>query len=155
MSKRVQDAVQPIVKKHRLIEILNAAAFDPALVACRRERNERKLAEELGIASPTPTTQALVHFCPGVSGSVSVNAQHPLATKLEGALRDPAFAERYRSARGAFGSYLDSHPSSTVDERNAELSRLMAPVREQMNGVSSPPPAESGASEATANHPRP
>jgi hypothetical protein len=132
LRKRVQNAVQPIVRKHRLIELLNAAAVDPALIASRRVQSEKKLAEELGVASPTPTTEGLIHFCPGAESNVSINTQHPLAAKLEKQLQHPALAEQYRSALVSFGKYLDSHPNSTVAERDAELLRLFEPVLQQL-----------------------
>jgi hypothetical protein len=132
LRQRVQDAVRPIVTKHRLIELLRAAAVDPALIASRRAQSEKKLAEELGVDPKTPSTAALVHYCAGAKLNVSVNSQHPLAAKLEHELHDPAFADEYHAALVAFGKYLDGHPASSVDERDAELTHLMGPVLRQL-----------------------
>jgi len=132
LRKRAQDALQPIIQRHRLIELLSAATIDPVLIAKRRGQDQQALAERLGVANPTPTTLNLLHYCPGVSGNVSINTQHPLAPKLESALEKPSVAEQYRSALTAFGKYLDKNPTATVEQRDAELSSLMAPVLDQV-----------------------
>jgi len=39
-----------------------------------------------------------------------------------------ATAKKYNEALAAFKSYIDTHPKDSIDERTAELNKLVSPI---------------------------
>jgi len=117
---RMHAAIQRIVAKHRLTELLTTLAVDDAQIAAKRA--------SLLVRSPGAQPSALVAFCPGAPGNVSVDSQHPSFARFQAMLADPESAKRYDAAIRAFGEFLDAHPTSSIEARNAELERLLAPI---------------------------
>ncbi len=124
--ERVRKVVQAVVEKHRLRELLISTPVDDKLIAKERAKAEARLAEQLGITAPS--TAPLIAYCPSIDSNIKMDPQNPAFPKLMAALEDPVVKEAFRSAAAEFGSYLDKHPQASVEERNAELTRLMAPV---------------------------
>ena len=126
LRERIQKVVQSVVDNQKLVTLLRTSQVEASLASIRRAQQEQILAKQLGITQPTAAT--LIKYCPGAAGNVSVNPQHPAFGAFDALMKQPTAAAKYESALAAFGSWLDKNPKASIDERNAELTRLMSPL---------------------------
>ena len=122
VREKINEVVEAVVQRHKLPALLVASHVDSALIAVWRARQEKEVAKALGVDEPTDA--ALIRYCPGAPGNVSINPQHREFGAFEQLMRQPGAAKRYASAIGAFGRYLDRNPSASINERNGTCQRL-------------------------------